>query len=328
MSGLLGILIVLLVIWVALHSKTTRSDGVLVPNLPPYRRLMGYIMTSSNSSIVYFDDYVDATELLRYIREANGKFEVDVTQCLIAAGINALCDTPSMNRFPSGRRLYQRKGRYITFSMMRKRLDRKAQLATVKVRLQPGETFKDLCDRIEEKIGVERSGKTTYADKEYGLLQNIPRPLLHFGVTCLRTLDYFNILPASFIENDAMFTSMFIANLGTLNMGAGYHHLYDWGNCPLFVMVGKIEDRPVVVDGEVVVRKTLHLRQTYDERIDDGFNARFGIDAMHRALADPFKYFGCLAEDGSDRRPLDSGAPEGPDGLPLPVSEVSGKAAA
>ena len=49
MSGLLGIFIVLLVIWAALHGKTTRSDGVLVPNLHPYRQLMGYIMTSSNN---------------------------------------------------------------------------------------------------------------------------------------------------------------------------------------------------------------------------------------------------------------------------------------
>ena len=96
----------------------------------------------------------------------------------------------------------------------------------------------------------------------------------------------------------------------------------------MFMMTGKIEDRPAVVDGQVVVRKTLHIRWSYDERIDDGLNARFGINAVHRALENPFEYFGCLAHDGSDRRPLDAGAPEDSEGLPLPLTEASGKRAA
>lgn len=328
MSGLWIVLAVAVAIWAALHSKRTRSDGVEISGLHPYRRLMPYVMTTRNTAVVYFDDYVDASELLRYIREARGKFEIDVTQCLIAAGFIGLCEVPNMNRFSTGRRLYQRKGRYITFSMKRKQLDREAKLATVKMRLKPGDTIEDLCARIDEKVGKERSGEKTYADKEYGLFYKIPRPVLHLATTVLRNLDYFNILPASFIENDAMYTSIFCANLGSLNMGAGYHHLYEWGNCPLFMMTGKIEDRPAVVDGKVVVRKTLHIRWSYDERIDDGLTARFGIDSVHRALENPFEYFGCLAHDGSDRRALDTGAPEDSDGVALPLTEASGKAAA
>ena len=61
--------------------------------------------------------------------------------------------------------------------------------------------------------------------------------------------------------------------------------------------------------GQVVVRPTLHIRWSYDERIDDGLNARFGIDSALRALEHPFEYFGCIAEDGSDRHPLGAAAP-------------------
>ena len=110
MSGLWIFVLVVLAVWAALHTKTTRSDGVPVPNLHPYRKLMPYVMTTRNTAVVYFDDYVDAAELLRYIREARSKFDVDVTQCLIAAGFIGLCEVPNMNRFSSGRRLYQRKG--------------------------------------------------------------------------------------------------------------------------------------------------------------------------------------------------------------------------
>ena len=93
-------------------------------------------------------------------------------------------------------------------------------------------------------------------------------------------LDYHNCLPGAFINADVMYTSGFIANLGSLKMKAGYHHLYEWGTCPLFLMFGKIEDRAMVEEGEVVARKVLHIRFSFDERVDDGLNAGKGINAL------------------------------------------------
>jgi pyruvate/2-oxoglutarate dehydrogenase complex dihydrolipoamide acyltransferase (E2) component len=75
------------------------------------------------------------------------------------------------------------------------------------------------------------------------------------------------------------------------------------------MMVGKIEERAIVVDGQVVPARVIPIRYSYDERIDDGLNARFGIDAVNRALEAPYEHFGCLAEDGSDALALDRFAP-------------------
>jgi hypothetical protein len=147
----------------------------------------------------------------------------------------------------------------------------------------------------------------------------MPRPLLRAGVRIIKTLDYFNLLPASFIANDPLYTSMFVANLGSLDMDAGFHHLYEWGTCSAFMMAGRIEDRPVVEDGRVTVRRTLHARYTYDERADDGLNAGYALATLTRAVTNPYEYFGCLRDDGSDARPLD--AAERP--LPSRLSEAS-----
>ena len=299
----------LIALWAALHMKTARPDGVLVPAVHPYRRLMPYVMVNRNESIALFDSYADAEALLQYIDRAGGKFDVDIAHCLVGAALIGLAENPKMNRFSTGRRLYQRRGTSVTFSMKRKQLDTEAKLATVKMDGVPGESFRGLCDRINAKVGVERSETKTYADKEFDLVTAMPRPLLRLAVRLLKTLDYFNVLPASFIRNDGLYTSMFIANLGSLGMGAGFHHLYEWGNCPLFMMAGQVEERAVVRDGEVTVRKLLPIRWSYDERIDDGLNARFGIDSVVRALEHPFEYLGCIADDGSDVRPLDRDAP-------------------
>jgi hypothetical protein len=55
----------------------------------------------------------------------------------------------------------------------------------------------------------------------------------------------------------------------------------------------------------VAIRKQLHLRFTFEERIDDGLTARDGIRSSVNALLKPFEYLGCLNDDGSDHRPFD-----------------------
>ena len=286
--------------------KKSRPDGFFVKNLHKYRTMMFYVMPTRNESVVYFDEYVDAEKLLEYAKRAEETFgtDVDVTHCVVAGCGVGFVENPKMNQFVMGYRLYERKGVWLSFSMKRKQLDKAAKLAVVKQELRDGMTFRDFCEEINAKINVERSGKRTYADKEYDTFTLIPRPILHRLVKVFRQLDYWNVLPGAFIVNDPMYTSMFIANLGSLGMGAGFHHLYEWGTCPLFLMVGKIEEKPVVRDGEVVIRPILHLRFSYDERVDDGLTASHGIRTLKEILENPYEGLGCLREDGLDAWPL------------------------
>ncbi|TNE43696.1 MAG: hypothetical protein EP343_33315 [Deltaproteobacteria bacterium] len=297
-------LVVLFVGWVLLQMKTSRPDGEYLPSVHPYRTMMQYVMTTRAESIVYYDIEVPADNLLDYIQDVRKRFHADVTHCLVAAAAVGLQENPEMNRFPIGRRLYQRHGNWVTFSMKRKKKNKKAKLATVKKEIPPDMTFEQLCSYLSEEIKVQRSGKETYHDKEYNLLTSLPRPILQFGVNLLKWMDYNNILPGSFIKGDALYTSIFMANLGSINMASAYHHLYEWGNCPLFIMAGKIEERPYVEDGKLKTRKVIPMRLTYDERIDDGLTASHGIESVRRVLEDPHTYLGCLKEDGSDHYKL------------------------
>jgi 2-oxoacid dehydrogenases acyltransferase (catalytic domain) len=283
-----------LALWILVNYKTSRPDGTLVGGLHLYRRVMQYIMPTRNESVVFFDTYVRAEPLLAYIEKTRARFHVDVSHCLVAAVAAGLAAVPEMNRFAVGRRLYQRTQRHVTFSMKRTQGDRRAKLATVKLALPDGEPFQALCARIDRSIDGERAGVRTYADKEFDLLGILPRPLLLRGVQLARWLDHHNLLPAAFLDNDPLYTSVFVANVGSLDMGSGYHHLYEWGNCPVFMMVGRIEERPAVETGQVVVQKQLHVRWTYDERIDDGLTARHGLEAVKHALENPDAAFGVI----------------------------------
>jgi 2-oxoglutarate dehydrogenase E2 component (dihydrolipoamide succinyltransferase) len=49
----------------------------------------------------------------------------------------------------------------------------------------------------------------------------------------------------------------------------------------------KIQERPVVVDGQVVVRPMMYVALTYDHRIIDGREAVQFLVAVKEALEDP-----------------------------------------
>ncbi len=306
MYFVIGILVLVLLL-VLLELKTSRPDGDLV-RVHPYRRALGFILTAPNSSMVYFDAYVNAEELLSYLDEIQHRFEARLTHCVVAAINIGLHECPTMNRFVSGYRMYQRRGRWLSFSIKKKKLEKKAKLAAVKMLMNDDDTFEDLCKRINKRIYTERSGKTTAQDREMMLLDKLPRPVFVLAFKLANILDYYNLLPWVFMKSDAMYTSVFCANLGSVGMDAGYHHLYDWGNAPLFIMVGKVRERPWVEDGKLTTRKVLHLRFTYDERIDDGMSAGDGIKAVVDVLENPRKYLGCLSPDGSDTRPMVQGS--------------------
>ena len=280
-------------LWILLNAKTSRPDGKLVA-VHPYRKMMGYIMPGRNESVCYYDDYVRAEPLLEYLKEAGPAMGANMTHCLVAAIGIALEKNPKLNTFVSGRRFYRRNERTVTFSMKRKKLDKEAKLSAVKLSLEDGQGFSALCAQINAEVNKERSGEKTYADKEFDIFTPMPRAILEWMVRLVFKLDYYNLLPKSFIENDGMFSSCFIANLGSINMKPAYHHLFEWGNCPLFMMVGKVEERALVEDGEVKVAKVIPMRWSFDERIDDGLTASFGMNMVREVLENPREHLGGL----------------------------------
>ena len=232
-----GILVVLA------HYKTSRADGVFVKRVHPYRRLMWFVMPTRNECVVYYEDKIRAEKLLEYLEKAKPSLGCNITHAYVAALNVAIAESPTMDQFVIGRRLYKRKERSITFSMKRKAMDKKAKLAVVRMPMRDDESFASLADRINNSIGHQRSGKKTHADKEYQLFDMLPRTFLRFFVWLFHALDYVNLLPHAFTKEDALYTSAVVANLGSLGMDAGFHHLYEWGTSSVFAMVGRGEGR-------------------------------------------------------------------------------------
>ena len=98
------------------------------------------------------------------------------------------------------------------------------------------------------------------------------------------------------VDDDPMFTSVFLANLGSLKIDAAYHHLYEHGNCPLFVTVGKVAPAAFAADdGTVAARPGLTLRYTYDERVEDGLYCAAALNLLRERIEDPASWLGTFS---------------------------------
>jgi hypothetical protein len=292
-------MVVAAVLVVLAHYKTSRADGIFVGRVHPYRRLMWFVMPTRNECVVYYEDKIRAEKLLEYLEKGKSTLGCNVTHAYVAALNVAIAESPTMDQFVIGRRLYKRRERSITFSMKRKAMDKKAKLAVVRMPMRDDESFASLTARINGSINHQRSGKKTHADKEYQLFDLLPRTLLRFFVWFFHALDYVNLLPHAFTKEDALYTSAVVANLGSLGMDAGYHHLYEWGTSSVFAMVGQVKDEAVVEDGKLVAGKVLTVRYSYDERIDDGLGTKKAILRVNEIMSDPETHLGCLEVDES-----------------------------
>lgn len=284
--------LIVLALWFLAGLKTSRPDGKLTRTHPAHAALT-HITPFRAAATAYLDLEIDAGELRRFIAENKAKSTgIDITACLMAGVAIAIEHNPDLNRFTSGGRLYQRNRRKITTSVLQGKLDRSAQVSAVGITIADNWTLADLARSLQHDVAEERSGKPTSKDREIALYLAMPRPMLRFFISAIHWLDDHNLLPGFFIDGDPLYCSAFVTNLGSIGMLPAYHHLYEWGNCPIFVLAGQIETKPVIRNGKIVIGEMLHVRITFDERIDDGINANEGLKALRTVLENPFAAFG------------------------------------
>ena len=94
------------------------------------------------------------------------------------------------------------------------------------------------------------------------------------------------MLPGSLIAHDPLYTSMFVANLGSVGIEAAFHHLYEWGNCPFFAALGKTRE-VATTQGP---RQVVLVRYSFDERIDDGLSCAHGLELVKQRVEHPEQF--------------------------------------
>jgi pyruvate/2-oxoglutarate dehydrogenase complex dihydrolipoamide acyltransferase (E2) component len=259
-----------------------RHDATLVSGVSLTRAIMPFIMPTRTESAVYFEQTLDVTRAHEYIarRAAEDGAKLTFFHLYSYALVQTLGERPRLNRFTSGGNLYQRNAIELGFSA-KKQLNDRSPLVVVKRAFDPSDSFDDHVARVLDAVDEARSSKPNQTDKELSIFLALPRVVLRMGVALLRWLDSVNLAPAALIGPDPLYSSVFIANLGSVGLEAAFHHLYEWGNCPIFAVVGRVRDE-VRPDGSA--RKFVTVRYTFDERIEDGLYCARALDRLRQRV--------------------------------------------
>ncbi|HEY3513883.1 2-oxo acid dehydrogenase subunit E2 [Kribbella sp. NPDC051137] len=275
----------------------TRHDARLVTDLPDERAIMPFIMRRRSESAVYFEQLVDIAAAQDWVERWNaaGGPRLSLFVLVLHEFAGLLHARPRMNRFVSGRRLYERDGVYLSFGAMKEFSDN-APLEMIKRRFEPDESLAAVIRSLGTAVHEARAGGIADLDNEVKHFLNLPTPVLDVAVSLFHWLDARGVLPSGLTRSDPMYSSAVVSNLGSLKTDAAFHHLYEHGNCPLFLVVGRVRPTPVVHDGRIEARRLLPLRWTFDERIEDGLYAARSAELLRDRLEDPIRYLG-LPED-------------------------------
>jgi hypothetical protein len=242
-----------------------RFDGDLV-RTSGTRAIMPYVLPTRGGAEVFFEQELDVTGVMAFCeaRSAPGQ-KLGLFHVFTYAVVKALHERPRLNRFTSGGFHYQRKEIEIGFSA-KKAMSDDAAMVAIKRRFNPSDDFEGHLETLKGGIREGRSSEKNQTDKELDVFLALPGFLLSFLVGLARFLDARNLLPRALIESDPLYCSVFVANLGSVGLDAVHHHLYEWGNCPIFAAIGRV--REVVREG--ATRKVCTVKYTFDERIEDG----------------------------------------------------------
>ena len=160
----------------------------------------------------------------------------------------------------------------------------------IKVEFNPDDTVDEVYEKfnaVVEEIQSRPDDKSEF-DKLNKLLTRIPGLLCRWTVKALSFGDYFGWLPKSLLRLSPFHGSMIITSMGSLGIRPIYHHIYNFGNLPVFIAYGS--RRAVVCcdkDGKASVKKYIEMKAVTDERICDGFYYASAFKIIKRHVENP-----------------------------------------
>lgn len=251
--------------------NSVRKEGRRVRTLCPMNHVAVMIMPQRNDACNYIRDSFETSATDDYIfkKRAEGLKGFGIMHLIIAAYVRTVSQRPGINRFIRGLRIYSRNNIEIAMTI-KKSLELNAPETVLKLEFEPDSTADDVYRIINEAVEKARTDDSDFDDTAR-ILCSMPRFLLRFAVWLLRKLDFYMLLPRKLTRLSPFHGSMIITSMGSLGIPPIYHHIYNFGNLPVFISYGAKRSEAIVSqDGTVSDKKYIDYCVVTDERICDG----------------------------------------------------------
>ncbi len=268
-----------------------RKDGRRVRTVYAMNKFMPFIMPERADAQNYFADEFDVTEADAFCKQmiAEGYEGFSFLHLMLAAYVRTVSQKPAINRFISGQRIYARHKIEINMAIKKDMTEDSAD-TMISVYFEPDDTVEEVYEKFNAVVMQSKANAELDSsfDKTANTLASMPRPILRLVVRLLHWLDYHGWLPTALTDLSPFHGSMIITSMGSLGIKPIYHHIYNFGNLPVFCSYGvKRTVEKTRRDGTVEKRRMIDLKVVTDERICDGFYFASAFKYLRRIVEHP-----------------------------------------
>ena len=268
-----------------------RRDGKLLRDIDSMHYIMPLIYPNRCDNEAYISEKIDLTRANAYLAQKNAdgpEYRYNLFQLIVTALLKTITLRPKMNRFIANYNMYQRNEVSAAFTI-KKIFSDSGDEALAFLHSKPTDTLDTVHDEIFRQVSFCRGdGNKDPSTASMDALQMLPlftKKWLGLGA---RFLDRHGWMPKSVVATDPYQSSCVIANLGSIKLHSGYHHLTNWGTTSVFCFIGEIKRRPFFDDdGNVEMRESIDLGLTIDERIADGYYYSKTVRLLRHLLENP-----------------------------------------
>lgn len=235
----------------------------------PWRVAAAAIYTTPTDSRVYGTLEIDVTDAVSFIRDKR-ETGTKITMVHVAVAVLARViafDVPELN-------CYIRRGSVVG----RACLDVMIPVAmgdegvtSLIIKDAHARSVSSIAEEISHGARKARAGDETRAAQNKYLLNRVPWPLRRpvFRLLKWLTVDLGLEINALGLSADS-FGSFIVSDIGMHGLKTGMIALMPAAKVPAVIVLGKIEEKPIAKNGQVVIRTMLPLTGTFDHRIVDG----------------------------------------------------------
>ena len=268
-----------------------RKEGRLLRSIPAMNKLMPFIMKDRSDALNSFAESFDITRADVFCKDmiAAGYTNFSFLHIMLAAYVRTVSQKPAINRFVNGQRIYHRNNIEVVMTI-KKEMTLESPDTCIKVIFEPDDTLEDVYEKFNAAVEKEKNATELGSDfdKTAGVLSKLPRPILRFVVRMLFWLDYHGWLPKFLTGLSPFHGSMIITSMGSLGIKPIYHHIYNFGNLPIFVAYGaKRTVKEPQRDGTFKNHRYIDVKVVTDERICDGYYFASAFKMLRRYVENP-----------------------------------------
>jgi len=266
-----------------------RYDGWRVRNVDPVFSVIPYFLRTRMDAQNFFEEKINIDHIEAFIKEHKEDIpDLSLMHIVLAAMVRLISQRPHLNRFVMWNKIFARNHMCVSIAVKRSLSDN-GEETLIKPHFQPADTLLDVVNKIRiEQENNQQQGQQNSSDTISKILGLLPDLAMRIVVFILLWLDKVGLLPKVIEKASPWHCSLFLTNIGSIGIESIYHHLYEFGNCSLFLAMGKkTRKHSINKKGEVTQHKTIHLKFVLDERICDGFYYASSMRLLSKIFNDP-----------------------------------------